>query len=329
MSGLTLFFSNSKDFEMHSKSIPNPKIGCTTAGEIDKKLTKGLVKTVLDDKYFYTELFKIENLETPIMYGLELLEKSKKIKSRYKNLICVVLNDGLSKKEEIIQSTLSAILPEGTPIVGGSSGDDLNFAKTYCCVNDDVFVGVAILLIGTNLNYYIHKENIYKETGKYMVVTKAKGRTILEIDNAPAVTKYAEIVGATNTLDVDKYFHSMPFGTSYEDDIFICSPQKSNPDKSISTYREILPGTILWQLKLDDYINQLKATTDAILSKGEPLITLTFNCILRTLLFEQENTTNIVNNYLNKIEAFGLTCYGEQLNGFHINQTMVTLTFYK
>lgn len=328
MAGLNIFFSSSKDFHENAKKVPNPKIGCTTAGEIDNKLCRQLVVKELNEKDFSTEIIKITDLETPIIHSKEISEKAAKLLKNKQNLICFVLNDGLSGAEEMIQSTLLVSLPKNTTIFGASSGDDLNFKDTFACINDDIFKGVIVLLIGTNLKFYLHKENLYKENGKHMIVTKAIGRTIYELDSKPAVTRYAEVVNADKG-NIDSYFHSNPFGTYYNNDIFICSPQKSNSDKSISTYRTILPGTILWTLELDDYKKIMENTVDTILSKGTPIVTFTSNCILRKILFEQEACSSFVNNCLSKINAFGFTSYGEQYNGFHINQTMVTLTFYK
>lgn len=328
MSGLNIFFSSSKDFHENAKKVPNPKIGCSTAGEIDNKICRQLIVRELNDVDFQTEIIKITDLETPILYSKEINEKASKLLKMKKNLICFVLNDGLSGSEEIVQSTLAVSLPKNTAIFGSSSGDDFNFKNTYACIDDEIFKGTIVLLIGTDLNYYLHKENLYKETGKHVIVTKAEGRTLYELDNKPAAIRYAELVNA-NKNKLDSYFHSNPFGTYYNNDIFICSPQKTNVDNSITTYRTILPGTILWTLELDDYKKIMANTVATILSKGTPLVSFTSNCILRGLLFKKEGCFDFVNHCLKQINAFGFISYGEQYNGFHINQTMVTLTFYK
>lgn len=328
MAELTFFFTSSKAIEQDAKEIPNPKIGCTTAGEIDRGLKKGLVTFKLDTKDFNYHIIKVTNTAIPVLKAKEIQEAIPQVMQNKKNLICFVLNDGLSGHEEVMQTTLKSILPEGTPIIGGSAGDDLNFANTYCCIDQDVFTGAVILLLGTNLRYAIHKENIYAPTNKSVIVTEADDRTVFKLDNVKASKRYAELLGVPES-QIEKYFFENPLGKVNGDEIYISSPQKVNKDGSITFYCKMLPSSFLKLLAPTDIQTQLEITVNKVLKMGQPIMTLTSNCILRKLKFENDHIEPLVNSYLKRLNAVGFTTYGEQLNGLHINQTMVTLSFYK
>lgn len=328
MDKFTLFFCSSKNINNVANDIPNPKVGCTTVGEIDKGLFEGIAKYEFDSKEFNIEVVKIPDTKIPVIQTKEIEEAARKVKRNKKNLLAFVLNDGLSADEERIQSLLGSILPVGTPIVGGSSGDGFDFKDTYCCIDSEVFKGAVVILIGTDLKYYIHKENIYTATSKYAVVTKAKDRTIYELDGKIAKNRYAELLGVDTSKVADNFFNH-PLGRYHDGEIMISSPQCVNKDGSINLYLASLPSTALWILEPKDYKQEIINTTNEILKRGTPIVTLTVNCILRRILFEQENSVKYINQYLSKINAFGFTSYGEQLNDLHINQTMVTLSFYK
>lgn len=332
MENLRIFFSSTDEIHNASKEIPNPKIGCTTAGEIHNGLKAGTVCMELDSNDFDTEIIKITRTDLPIIFSEQILIAAKKIEQKKKNLICLVLNDGLSSSEERVQSCLSNILPSKWEIIGGSSGDGLRMKKTYSCVDNEVFKGAIVLLIGTNLDYYINKENIYgadKDTkNKTAVVTKADDRIVYELDNMSAVKRYAELLGCKENAIQDHTFNN-PFGTFSEGEVMICSCKSVNSDGSLELYKSVVPSTVLWKLNLLDYKKIMENTTEEILRRGKPLFTLTFNCILRSLLFKNDNTEDFVNSQFEKIKAFGFVCYGEQYKGLQINQTMVTLSFYK
>lgn len=328
MEQLTIFFSGSKEIEKYAKELPDPKIGCTTAGEIHHGLTKGMTKLELPGQFFNYYVVKVEDTKVPITKANEIKKGIETVKKGKRNLVCLVMNDGLSGHEEIMQTTLKALLPKGTPIIGGSTGDDLNFLNTYCCIDQEVFKGSVILLLGTNLSYTIHKENIYQPTDKSVIVTKADDRTVYTFDNIKASKRYAEILGV-DERELSKYFSDNPLGKINGEEVYISSPQKVNPDGSITFYCKMLPSTFLKLLAPVDIRNELNKTAKAILSQGKPLVTMTSNCILRKLKFEKDHIEPQVNEVLKKINAVGFTTYGEQLDGLHINQTMVTLTFFE
>ena len=233
MNKFTLFFCSSKKIHEVAKNIPNPKAGCSTVGEINgSMLTNEVVKYEFNSSDFKIDTVKIPNTKIPVMQGQEIIDKAMKVKAGYSNLIAFVLNDGLSGDEEKVQSLLENILPKGTVIVGGSSGDDFDFKDTYCCIDDEVFKGAVVILIGTNLKYYVHKENIYKPTDKYTIVTKADGRTISELDGVLASNKYSDMVDCS-AYDIDSKFFEHPLGRYHNGTLLISSPKNTNPDKSI------------------------------------------------------------------------------------------------
>lgn len=328
MSKFTLFFCPSKDMERYSKELPNPKMGCSTAGIINLGFSEEIATQEFSLEDFNIETIKIENPEKPALKYDEIIDAVNRVSRNKKNLVCFVLNNGLSGKEERMQTFLQKTLPKNSIIVGGSSADDFNFKNTYCCINDEYYSGSGIMLIGTNFNVYAHKENIYEITDKCTIVTKAKGRTIYELDGIPAADRLKELLNIP-IEGIEKNAPRYPLGVNHNGDITMCSIAGVNPDKSINLYRMAIPSMILWILKPSDYIEKAKNTSNEILKRGTPLCTLAISCIFRRLLFEQDNVSKSLEKYIREIKAVGLTGYGEQIGIKHANQTMVTVTFYK
>ena len=83
------------------------------------------------------------------------------------------------------------------PMFGGSAADDTVEGKWHIICDDKVFTdGCAICFFYTDSYMKNLYDGAYKETKKAGVITKINGvRTLAEIDNVPAVEKYAEWTG--------------------------------------------------------------------------------------------------------------------------------------
>lgn len=324
MENLTLFFCPPEKMDEALKTLPNPKVGCTSAGEIDKTYkNNAIVSRVFESKDFNAKIVKIDNTSMPVMKAKELIEAYNIVKKTHRNVVALVLNDGLSATEELVQSTLHAILPSTVTIFGASSGG----SETFCCIDNDKFKGAAVIMLGTNYKIGIEKENISHPTNKTAVVTKATGRCIYELDGMPAKRRYAELTELPYNK-VDQHLIANPFGRIQQGETYILAPFGFDGDNML-TYGQVLPGTVLWLLEASDYAAELDKTVNKILSKGTPVFTLTMNCINRSIIYNQLNAYPTVNSKISKVNPFGFVCYGEQIGKLHLNQTMTTLTFYK
>lgn len=116
-----------------------------------------------------------------------------------------------------------------------------------------------------------------------------------------------------------------PLGKIYQDDIFIASPMKVNPDKSITFYCQMIPNTFVEILKPVDPVIQIKNTIRN--AQFKPTFVFTVHCILRNLKFTEENLWKSIDRELLSFcpNTSGFVSYGEQFYKSHANQTMVLL----
>lgn len=325
---MKLFFCRVEDMDKYSKEIPNPKIGCTSSGQLGIKFEDKVSLIELESSLFSTEVVRVDNIKAPLIYAEEIVEKAKAVKVGKKHLVCVVLNDGLAGTEELMQITLKNILPDGTDIVGGSNADNLEFKWSACCIDNDVYRGTCVLLIGTNLNYSVNQSSMFKVLDKSAIVTRAKNRTLYELDGKPAAKVYADMIGVS-VDELASHTYTNPLGRVFEGGSYIASTKKINKDGSIEFYCAVTSGIKFNLMQEDGCIEQLDELTRHVKSTGKPYLSLVFDCIFRRLHYVDNNIGNLVMRKLGEINGKGFTTFGEQLGGWHFNQSMSLITFYK
>lgn len=98
--------------------------------------------------------------------------------------------------EEAVLAGLRNILGDGTPIIGGSVADDEVQGRWSHFAGETVEqggVGVAVLFPSTEIGVAFRSG--YQPTEHHGIVTEARGRTIISIDNEPAAAVYDRWTG--------------------------------------------------------------------------------------------------------------------------------------
>jgi hypothetical protein len=318
--GFILFSPVDKIKDLSEKAGPNV-ILCSSSGEYTNDGYKDGVISGFEYDLGDTEIVEIAN---PPIKSVQALKKAYNRISSNKNGYMLLLCDGLSGIEESIMTTFYFMDPD-FKIIGGSAGDNLKFQETFIYIGSKRVKNVA-LFVNERKRTQIIKENIYTKTDKTLLVTKADvlNRTVYTFNNRPASTEYAQMIGISEG-DLPSYFMNNPLGKAYKDDIFIASPMKVNPDKSITFYCELMENTFVYLLKPENPITVLKQTLKSV--SYSPSFVFSINCILRSLKFIQEG---IWKDFDREMLSFckntaGFISYGEQYYKNHSNQTMVML----
>ena len=271
------------------------------------------------------------------------------MKSKHLNLlninpfVTLFLPDGLSgAEEEALRGGLS-LMGRSCRIVGGSTGDDFKFQRTYQFANG-VYTNSVVVVMMAGLKMGIGMSHPYVPTNKGAVVTKSKGRIVYELNGRPA----AEV--AKELLQVDELtpeiFAQNPVGVRTGDvfaDYIIKSAVSANPDGSILFYAEVPENSFLTVMKADERTtkeNFKEALRQAIKDAGNPQeigAVVNFTCVLRWLLKQRLNIDDIqlvkeVVGY--EVPVIGFNTYGEQgatRGGSigHYNQTSTLLVISK
>lgn len=271
------------------------------------------------------------------------------MKSRHLNFlninpfITVFLPDGLAGAEE--EALRGGLMHMGRScrIVGGSTGDDFKFQRTYQFANG-VYTDSVVVAMLTGLKMGVGMSHPYVPTDRGAVVTKSEGRMVYELDGRPAAEVMREL------LQVDELtpeiFARNPVGVRTGDvfaDYIIKSAVNANPDGSILFYAEVPEHSYLAVMRADEHTtkeNFKEALRQAIKDAGNPEkigAVINFTCVLRWLLKQRLNINDIelvreVVGY--DVPVIGFNTYGEQgatRGGSigHYNQTSTLLVISK
>lgn len=308
--------------------------GCSTSGELytgkmskNSMVAMGLTENVTGDLVVATvhNISKTDDLsEAAARFGSHFNEPFESMAPD--SYVGIILFDGLRGAEERIMDKLGDLT--NVAFVGGSAGDDLKFNTTYVYADSKALTDAAVLiLMKPNTAFTILKTQSFKCLDKVLTVTKADeaARTVIEFNNKPAVTAYAEAVGCKES-DIDDYFMKNPLGLMVGEEPYVRSPMKTD-GKSIVFYCNILEGMELNLLESGDIVGQTKHDIDNTrVDLGSISGLINFHCILRTLELESQNKTKEYGEVFNAIPTIGFSTYGEEYIG-HVNQTSTMLIF--
>lgn len=314
-------------------------MACSTAGEISSGgfIDNGMVGFALQGDEFEVDLIQIQDLHSGASI-LGLKDQFESIQSlhqkKFKNgkTFAILLVDGLAGKEEELVGLIDDIL-KGTPLIGGSASDQLQFESTLVYSNGQLRDNVASLaIITTSLPFHIFKDQHFCETEDRFVITAATPatRTVQEIEGTPAGEFYAQKLGLQLSELNPAVFSKNPVLLKVGSDYYVRSIQKLNPDLSLTFYCAIDNGIVLRmanQKHLFESTHNLFKELDNKLGRDKEC--LIFECILRKLEILQlspEEKEKMVNLYKDN-NAVGFHTFGEQFGGVHINQTLTGVAF--
>jgi hypothetical protein len=245
---------------------------------------------------------------------------------------CILLVDGLSGKEEVLTALVSDAL-DGVPLVGGSAGDDLAFRQTHVFHGGSALSNAAVLVLGySERAFSLLKHQHFSPTPAQLVVTRADtaARKVYEFNGYPAVEAYARALGLAPTELSNDVIMRNPVTFSYGGELYVRSVQRVEPDGALLFYCGVEEGMVLEIAAKQNMRGALAGSFDEFVKRsGRAEFMLTFNCILRALESRGSDPEGELSSLFRNVSvsSLGFDTYGEQLNGLHINQTLVALAF--
>ncbi len=343
---LLIYYSTQQSAELISLALkthfPNtPSAGCSTAGEfLDAQRSEGALVVigicspdihwqvgVIDQLQQFDPLQTrglLEQLASGFGKSLDQLQPT--------HHFALVLQDGLSMKEEIVTAALASELGE-IPLLGGSAGDDLQFEHTSQIANGAHYSNAAVVvLVESDLPFAIIKDQHYEPSNEMVVVTDAEvdKRRVNMLDSRPAAEVYAEMVGVPYSELGEFDFGRSPLIYSENGENYVRSIQQIEQDGSLTFYCAIEEGMLLELGKRAHPLESLQSTLSGLEhTLGQIDLLLLFSCILckteTHFANERQEWGKILHNASPNV--IGFDTYGEQLNGLHINQTLVAVGF--
>lgn len=319
-----------------------PVIGATTAGEISASgyTTASLVAISLDQQYFQVDCLLISHLQQFNMAStLQACQQFRQDFNSNDEILDpdhhfgFLLVDGLSKKEEVIVTTLYEVLA-GISLFGGSTADGLDFQKTYIYYQGTFHTDCALLtLVHSQHPIKVFKTEHFHATENAVVVTEADAtqRIVYELNGMPAAQEYARLLGLPVEQLSPAVYAVSPLVVKVAGQYHVRSILAHNPeDDSLSFYCAVDTGMVLRIAKCGDLISNLHHTLDRLSAEmgGIDLI-LACDCLLRRLEIERKTLYPAMNQLVQQYHIFGFNTYGEQLNALHINQTFTGVAIAK
>ncbi len=339
LAGLLFFCSSSYQLQKLAVAIDDafdcPVIGCTTSGEIGKKYRSGsIVALALSTSYFALHSVLLTNIrdfdQENATQSVKKMEQDLVFSSYYSNdkMFGFLLSDGLAMQEEKIISTVYQALG-GMDVFGGSAGDDLKFKQTYVFFEGQFYSNAAITaVVEVTVDIDLFSLQHFAPSEKELITTDVdyKNRLVYEINGEPAAIAYAKI----NDLNVNdlsnKDFAMYPLMLSLNDEWYIRSIANVNADNSLSFYCAIDSGLPLTIGSGICMVENLENQVAKIVAEFKEIyFTLGCDCIFRQLEIAEKKQFREIESLLSQLNFIGFSTYGEQLNGVHINQTLVAI----
>ncbi|MGQ9619270.1 MAG: FIST signal transduction protein [Candidatus Aminicenantia bacterium] len=333
---LVLLFSSIKyDLKKLLKGVRDstmkaPLVGCTTGGEITSEGPQrgSIVVAVIKSEDAKITLSKVERISENLRKAGEDWASSlmKDIPSHDRGTV-FAFPDGLSgNMTELVRGIYDVINPT-LDLVGGGAGDEWKFERTYQFFNDRVLTDSIVgAYLNTNIYCGYGVRHGFTPIGEPLLVTRAKGNILYELNQRPALDSYLEFFGLSKDgKDLEKLgamreVNFYPLGIPiWRDEFQIVHLNYMNLDGSIICANEIPENSIvrIMQAGKDDL---LKATREAVnqaisMIEGKGIrACFIFDCISRPMLLEDRvgEEIKIVKEILGEgVPIAGFYTYGE------------------
>ncbi len=307
-----------------------PIVGGSAAGEITSWATvydAVSVMAVSADKIKFTVGCGTGVSKDSFKAGAMAAESVIKNNQGKKPKLFIMIPDGMTGNGEAIVEGVKSVLGRDFPIIGGSTGDDYLFKKTYEYCGDkimtDAVVGVGL---SGKFSFGFGIRHGWEPVGLPLKVTKVNGVKLQEVDGKPALKIYQEYFGkrASELIEepLARMAYTYPLGLTVQgsDELLIRDPVRANKKGEITMAAAIPQGTTI-RLMLGDRESAIRAAKQAAkIAKaqlqGRPArLILMFNCMARNKLLgvrcNEENQT-VQKTIGADVPMLGFYTYGEQ-----------------
>lgn len=320
-------------------------VGCTTTGEIGPNgLTRGEITAIAFDATWALAALPIDLASFRFEDGGRIVaELLTRVRGEPAGLsperhVFLTLTDGLAGKEELLVASLGMHAP-GTPLVGGSAGDDLKFERTWVALNGHAFSdGAVVLLLEPGVPFDAVHLHHFRPTERRVVVTSAEPgrRLVRELDGWPAPRVLAELMGigleallADPEAALARYEPVFAFGIG---ETFFLRTVMAVVDGALLMGGAVEEGAVLRHMASGDLVADTRmGVRRAVRAAGREAVgLLLFNCGGRM----REARARGVEAELHEamcppnVPTCGFVTYGEQFGPMQVNSTLTGLVFY-
>lgn len=261
--------------------------------------------------------------------GFALGEKFRQVLQQTdKNCLQLLFPDGLTNTVSCMLDALFQYIGSRTSYAGGASGDNFRFVETFQYVGGQVFKDALVgALVCSDKTIAVAAAHGWTPVSSPMMVTRAAGNTIQELDWQAAYDVYKAFAADVENVDLDtvgfaEFSMRHPFGIPQAkegDEYIVRDPVAKNEDGSITCVGEVPVNSVLRILRGDkeSLMRAVKNASKALLDQlaDQPLAgVLVFSCASRCLLLEDgffDEITVIREVVGEQVPICGCMTYGE------------------
>lgn len=234
----------------------------------------------------------------------------------------VLLADALAGDlQQLFQGVYRVTGPK-VPIVGGAAGDELKFVRTLV-FHDGAVVdqGAVALWIASDEPFEVITRHGWEPIGVPLLVTRAEGVDIMELDGRPAATVYEEQLGLSpGELSQEAFWGTSvhhPLGLMQSDGTFIIRVARAKSPNGWLRIQGCVPQAGSAVQVMSSSRDKLLAVADEVgglvRRRAEPGALLAFSCAARAMLLGERIAEEPVRLQAAAGDApsFGIYCCGE------------------
>jgi len=312
---------------------PIPFVGACVPGFIvnNALIKKGIMFCVLSDPFIKVCTHMEKNIsKNPFQRGERVGEALLPFSD---SGTIFLFPDGFASNISELLRGMHNILGEKYNYVGGGTGDNLRFHKTYQLTNQGIESDALALALISGAQFKIGTDHGWEASSSPTMVTRARGKSVYELDGVPAFKRYSEILGGIKREDFPYYGMMHPFGIpSVDNNFLIRDPIMVNDDDSITFVTEVPNKSIAVIMKgnIEHLIHTSKRVTRETVTPSSNAAFL-FNCVSRYLLMKGKfnEELDIIYNGSCKVPLTGILSFGEisSISGVPLfyNKTMVII----
>lgn len=199
-----IFASESYDLEaLHrgaaAEAAPAPVAGCTTCGAFtdEAQVPLGCVAAFVAADRASFGICHVERADDDIAGSTRRAAETARERAgdQYPNSVLVLLCDGMTPDQREMARGAYEVTSALIPLVGGAAGDDLFWRNTYTFGEGRTLTnGLVAIWINSATPMAVAVDHGWHPSGKPMLVTRADGPVIHELDGRPALEAYLEDV---------------------------------------------------------------------------------------------------------------------------------------
>ena len=315
-----------------------PHIACSTAGEIgpDGYAEGSIVCISLPADGFNVATLAIENLSSVEFADIaQRVERFRRDEAaapvagfETSEAFALTFIDGLSRREEVFISAIHRAL-DGVPVLGGSTGDDLDFQRTWCVSEGRVLTDAGVLaLVRSKHQFSAFRHDNFEPTDVRLVVTDCDQdeRRVVELNAAPAAREYAACIGVDASALDSMSFASHPVVVKVGGEYYCRSIGHANDDGSLTFFCAMDTGVVLTMSRSLHLVDSARdAFRSVVGGLGGADFVLGFDCALRRLDAENRQMKRELSDVYREFGVVGFNTFGEQYGAMHLNQTFTGL----